>query len=135
MGIVVDTGVLIHWERRSPSTDQTLIQLDRPAFISVVTASELLVGVHRADTWTRREARSRFVEALLTQFAILPVSLVVARQHAALSTELSQNGTPIGYHDAWIAATALCFGSAIMTTNVREFAQVPGLEVVPITTT
>lgn len=135
MGVVVDTGVFVHWERRTPSTAKVLNQLEVPAFISVVTASELLVGVHRADSPTRREIRSRFVETLLTQFAILQVTLDVARQHAALSTELSQRGTPIGYHDAWIAATALSYGYAVMTMNVREFSRVPDLEVIAITTT
>ena len=61
----MDTGVFVRWERRGQSIDQRLFQLDRPAYISVVTASELLVGVHRADSPTRRETRSRFVEALL----------------------------------------------------------------------
>lgn len=135
MGVVVDTGVFVHWERRTPSTAKVLNQREVPAFISVVTASELLVGVHRADSPTRREIRSRFVETLLTQFAILQVTLDVARQHAALSTELSQRGTPIGYHDAWIAATALSYGYAVMTMNVREFSRVPDLEVIAITTT
>lgn len=135
MGVVVDTGVFVHWERRTPSTAKVLNQLEVPAFISVVTASELLVGVHRADSPTRREIRSRFVETLLKQFAILQVTLDVARQHAALSTELSQRGTPIGYHDAWIAATALSYGYAVMTMNVREFSRVPDLEVIAITTT
>lgn len=117
MGIVVDTGVFVRWERRGPNIDQRLLQLDRPAYISVVTVSELLVGVHRADSPTRRETRSRFVEALLANFPILQVTLLVARHHAALSTELAQQGTPIGYQDAWIAATALSLGYAIMTTN------------------
>jgi tRNA(fMet)-specific endonuclease VapC len=133
MGIVVDPGVFVHWEKRGQNTDQSLLQLDRPAYISVVTASELFVGVHLADSPTRRETRSRFVEALLAHFPILQVDLSVARHHAALSTELAQKGTPIGYHDAWIAATALSFGYAIMTTNEREFMRVPDLEVIPIT--
>jgi tRNA(fMet)-specific endonuclease VapC len=134
MGVVGDTGVFVHWERRGRSIDQRLMQLDRPAFISVVTASELLVGVHREDSPTRREARSQFVEALLSQFPILQVNLLAARYHAALSTELSQKGTPMGYHDTWIAAIALSLGYAVMTTNEREFTRVPNLEVIPITT-
>jgi tRNA(fMet)-specific endonuclease VapC len=134
VGIVVDTGVFVRWERRGQNIDQRLLQLDRPVYISVVTASELLVGVHRADGPTRRETRSRFVEALLTNFPILQINLLVARYHAALTTELAQRGTPIGYQDAWIAATALSLGYAIMTTNEREFARVPDLEVIPFVT-
>ena len=132
MGVVIDTGVFVHWERRRRAIDQHLVKFDRPAFFSVVTASELLVGVHRADTPTRRRGRSQFVEAILIHLPIPQVSLTIARQHAELSAELSQSGTRIGYHDSWIAATALGFGYAVMTTNDREFSRVPGLEVLSI---
>jgi len=134
MGIVVDTGVFIQWERQGKLLEKHLAQLEQPGYIAVVTASELLVGVHRANTESRRENRSRFVEAILTRFSILEIDLLVARKHATLQATLSQNGTSIGYHDLWIAATAIAFGHAIMTTNEREFARVPNLEVIPIKT-
>ncbi len=132
MGIVVDTGVFILWERRGHSVESRLSQLDRPGFISVASASELLVGVHRANTLERRNARSLFVEALLRQFPILEIELPVARIHADLSADLTQKGTTIGYHDLWIAATAMNYGYSVMTTNAREFSRIPNLEVIPI---
>lgn len=134
MGIVIDTGVFVQWERRGRFVEASMSELDRPGFISVVTASELLVGVHRADSVARRDSRSRFVEAILSRFPILWIELPVARHHAALSVELSKNGTPIGYHDLWIAATALSHGYGIMTTNAREFSRIEGLEVLAIET-
>jgi len=83
----------------------------------------------------RRNARSHFVEALLRQFPILGIDLSVARIHAALAAELTKKGTTIGYHDLWIAATALSLGYAVMTTNAREFSRIQNLEVIPIETT
>ena len=35
------------------------------AYINVLTMSELLIGVHRADTQARRLKRSAFVEAII----------------------------------------------------------------------
>ena len=99
MGIVVDTGVFIHWERQGKLLEKQLAELEQPGHIAVVTASELLVGVYRANTESRRENRSRFVEAILTRFSILEIDLLVARKHATLQATLSQNGTSIGYHD------------------------------------
>jgi predicted nucleic acid-binding protein len=93
MGVVIDTGVFVHWERRRRAIDQHLVKFDRPAFISVVTASELLVGVHRADTPTRRKARSQFVEAILSHLPIRQVSLTIARQHAELSADWASEGS------------------------------------------
>jgi predicted nucleic acid-binding protein len=46
--------------------------------------------------------------------------------------QLESDGTPIGAHDLWIAATALSHGMDIATTNDRDFKRVPGLTVVPI---
>jgi len=82
----------------------------------------------------RRNARSLFVEALLRQFPILGIELPVARIHAKLSADLMQKGTAIGYHDLWIAATAMSYGYAVMTTNAKEFARIPNLEVIIIET-
>jgi len=135
MGVVVDTGVFVLWERRGHSVERRLSEIDRPGFISVASASELLVGVHRADSLPRRDTRSRFVEAILLQFPILGIDLNVARIHAQLSSELTQNGTTIGYQDLWIAATALNYDYAVMTTNAREFFRIQNLEVIPIDTT
>lgn len=135
MGIVVDSGVFILWERRGHTVAARLAELDRPGFISVASASELLVGVHRANTPERREKRSRFVEGILKRFPILGIELHVARIHAVLAAELAQKGTTIGYQDLWIAATALNYDYAVMTTNAREFSRIQNLEVIPIDTT
>ncbi len=45
MGIVVDTGVFIQLERQGKLLENQLAELEQPGHISVVTASELLVGV------------------------------------------------------------------------------------------
>ena len=71
MGVVADTCVFVLWERRGHSVESRLSKIDRSGFISVVSASELLMGVHRADSLPRRDTRSRFVEAILLQFPIL----------------------------------------------------------------
>ena len=43
MGVLIDTGVFIHWERLGGSFDIKHLSLDGEALISVVTASELQV--------------------------------------------------------------------------------------------
>lgn len=49
MGIVVDTGVFVHWERRGQDFDQQLFQLDRPAYISAVTAYRQTASICSID--------------------------------------------------------------------------------------
>jgi predicted nucleic acid-binding protein len=98
-------------------------------YLSVVTISELLHGVHRAADRARRARRSAYVEAVLDQFPILPVDLPTARAHAELWAGLAAAGTPVGAHDLWIAATAVSRGLILATVDRREFDRVPGLVV------
>ena len=94
--------------------------------------SELLVGVHRAETEARRSVRSAFVEAILGQIPVLDYTPDVARVHARLFATLSRQGQMIGAHDLIIAATAIHHDSAILTTNDLEFRRVSELEAIEL---
>lgn len=130
MAQLVDSSVFIALERRhgDPSALAAL-EGDEPLAIASVTASELLVGAHRADTPERRTRRETFVEAILAAFPVLPFDLLVARTHARLWAHLATIGQIIGERDLMIAATALTHGYDILTTNAAEFTRVPGLVV------
>lgn len=78
--------------------------------------------------WERRGKSAE--KRLLELDRILDIELAVARIHAELAARLKQKGTPIGYHDLWIAATALRYGYAVMTTNVSEFSRIADLELI-----
>jgi tRNA(fMet)-specific endonuclease VapC len=132
MGLLIDTGVLIRVERSAEATlDFSPWASYGDAAISVVSASELLVGVHRATPDSRRIRRSASVEAMLAALPILDITLEVARTHAALVATLRQQGQMLGANDAYIAATALASGYALLTTDSDDFRRVPGLEILP----
>ena len=91
MGVLIDTNVLIEYERGRLNLEPHLVQRGQEEFfLSVVTASELLHGVHRAANPQIRMKRSAFVEALLERFPLLPVDLATARVHAQIWAELAQ---------------------------------------------
>jgi tRNA(fMet)-specific endonuclease VapC len=129
VAVLIDSSILIEAERGRLHLEPHVARHgDEEAFLSVVTASELLHGVHRAtmpDVWARRSA---FVEGILERFPLLSVDLACARAHAQLWAELRQAGALIGSHDLWLAATCVAHGLTMVTANVREFARVPGLE-------
>jgi tRNA(fMet)-specific endonuclease VapC len=130
MGILIDSSILIHFERLG--TDISAYVRGREgedAFLSVISASELLHGVHRAADRKIKATRLAFVEGVLTAIPVLPVDLAVARSHAQLWADLAQQGKMIGVHDSWLAATCLAHGLRLATSNVREFKRVPGLDV------
>lgn len=130
MAVLIDTSVLVDAERRGRSLDKAVGDQDRA--ISVITASELLHGVHRAQASAVRARRSAFVEHVISAIEPLPVTTAIARAHAEIWAELENDGNLIGAHDIWIAATALSHGMDVATANTRDFGRVPGLNVVPV---
>jgi len=130
MGLLIDSSVLISFER--DGTDfSTYIQgrEDEDVFISVITASELLHGVHRAGNARTKTRRLAFVEGVLAAIPVLGIDLVTARAHARLWSDLTKQGQMIGIHDSWLAATCLAHGIRLATGNIREFERIPGIEI------
>lgn len=139
MGVILDTNVFIAAERSKHSNElgSFLDQIpsnrkEEEALISIITVSELLVGVHRASSDSRRARRQSFVDSILDQFNAIPIDLRVAREHSRLAAMLISTGNAIGTHDSWIAATALTFGHALMTANAKEFRRVPDLNLIEV---
>ena len=129
VGLILDTDVLIRAEKQAAEIDFTRWAGRGEAYISAITSSELLVGVHRANTPARRARRSAYVEALLARLPVLAFDATVARTHAQLLGALPRNVT-IGAHDLIIGATALAHGFGLLTSNVADFGRMPGLIVV-----
>ena len=130
MGVLIDSSVLIHFERSDADIASYVRDHEaEEAFLSVISASELLHGVHRATDPKTKAKRLAFVEGALTALPILPLDLGTARSHAQLWADLAREGKMIGVHDSWLAATCLAHGLRLATSNVREFRRVPGLDV------
>jgi tRNA(fMet)-specific endonuclease VapC len=130
VAVLIDASILIEAERGRLDLEPYVAQQpEEEFFLSVITASELLHGVHRAVQPEVRARRSACVEAILERFPLLPVNIVTARAHAQVWAELAAAGQMIGAHDLWLAATCIAHGLTMVTANVREFARVPGLAV------
>jgi predicted nucleic acid-binding protein len=127
MAVLIDTSILVAAERNGLPPDRDLDPEE--ATISVITASELLHGAHRAPDERVRNRRAAFVEGLLSAVDPLPATAAVARSHARLWADLERRGAMIGSHDLWIAASAVTHGMGVATVNVAEFERVPGLVV------
>jgi len=130
LGILIDTSIFIDCERGRLDIQPHIGGREREdCFVSVITASELLHGVHRAKEAHVRSRRAAFVEAIVEAFPVLPIDLPTARIHAQLWAELASSGTMIGPHDSWLAAACIAHGHTLVTGNLRELSSVPGLRV------
>ena len=129
MGILIDSNILIDFERQGKEIRPYVVgREEEEIFLSVISASELLHGVHRAKNPNVRSKRLAFVEAVLASIPILQIDLAAARSHALLWSELQRRGQMIGVHDSWLAATCLAHGLKLATDNEKEFRRVPGLQ-------
>lgn len=129
MAFLIDTSVAVALEREDGQLRAVLERAgdDAPA-MAAITASELLHGVHRADTALRRERRLHHVESILGVVPVLPFDMDVARIHARIWADLAARGQIIGAHDLIIAATALAHGLPVATMNRKHFRRIDGLE-------
>lgn len=131
MGLMVDSNEFIKFEKSGEPIDFSAWDNSEKVFISTIVASELLMGVHRADTDERKKRRSAFVEAVISKIDVLDFTIACARVHAEIYAELAAAGKMIGAHDLIIAATCRCHNLSILTDNVDEFSRVSGLRVLP----
>ena len=92
---------------------------------SIVVAAELRYGAAK-----RGSARlTQQLDVILTAMDVVPFESPMDRVYADVRTALEQRGRPIGGNDLIIAAQALALDAVLVTDNVKEFEQVPGLKI------
>lgn len=91
---------------------------------SIVVAAELRYGAAK-----RGSARlTQQLDAILAAMDIVPFESPMDRVYADVRNALEQRGRPIGGNDLIIATQALALEAVLVTDNVKEFEQVPGLK-------
>ncbi len=131
MGLIIDTNVFIDAEQgRMHLTQIPALKKHREAFISVITISELLAGVHLAKTIDERIKRSAFVQHIIATIPALDFDQAVAKTYSELHVYFltSRKAAP-AIHDLQISATAITYGYPVLTSNSADFKKIPGLEV------
>jgi predicted nucleic acid-binding protein len=128
MGVIFDSSEIIALERNRGVVENLVAGRENEPFgISVATVAELLHGVERADTDTRKIKRQAFVEKVIEMFPVFPFDIGVARIYTRIWTSLVQRGFTVGSHDLIIAATAISLDYTVITANRRDFEKIEGL--------
>jgi predicted nucleic acid-binding protein len=109
---IADTSVFIAQE-----SGRELGDLPEQIAVSVVTAAELELGVLRASNPTSRAIRLSTLSRVQATYALLPVDPEVASCFARIASSELSKGRRLRRHDAWIAATALRHGAAVITQD------------------
>ena len=120
---LLDTSVAIDHLRGSPEAVELLgglIEAEELLLASEVVRFELLAGVRKGEI----DALEQFFSAL----SWVSVGEEVARAAGALAQRHRRSHGGIDDADYLIAATALLLEADLLTTNVRHFPMIRGLE-------
>ena len=130
MGILIDTNILIDAENDRFDLGRLRHYAGHGnTFISVITVTELLMGVHLATSAAARVRRSAFVEGMISKITVLNFNEEIARVYAELYSHQiqSRRKTEGNLHDLQIAATAITYDHLLLTNNIADFKKTPGL--------
>ena len=130
MGVIFDTSVLIALERNLGPIEKLIYKKGKEFLgIIIIAVSELLHGVHGADSDKRRLKRESYVEKVIELSPIHLFDLGAARIYARIWANLAKRGISVGAHDLIIASTCISIGFSVMTTDMRDFSRIEGLSV------
>ena len=99
------------------------------AGLAAVTLVELAHGIERAKIETHRTRRQAFLDDLIADMTIYPLTAEIARLAGRISGQEAERGITLPFEDLLIGATAVHLGFAVVTENIRHFAMIPNLEV------
>ena len=106
---------------------------DMPIFTSVISLGELSFGVEACTNPAERAVRAAYLRQVESR-PILEVSKRAAAAFGVLAAAVKQAGRSPRprYNDLWIAAQAIENGYALLTVNTSDFAGLPGLRLVTL---
>ncbi len=135
MVLVFDTNVLFELMRPTPSTAITSWVAERATsslHLTAVSEAELRFGLAIMPPGRRRDGLAQGLERMLrTGFAnrILPFDSAAASAYAEIAATRRAMGRPMPEADCQIAAIARSRDMAVVTRNVRDFADA-GIDVI-----
>lgn len=102
-------------------------RVESELFISAMTLAELQRGVARLPDSRRCSELTAWLQQLEIGFEdrVLPFNQETAGAWARMCAKVESEGRSMAAFDSIIAATALQHGLALVTRNVRNFAQAP----------
>jgi len=137
MGLILDSSIVIAAEQGGDTVEQLIERVvklggDQDAALSAVGLTELIHGIHRAQTPQMRARRESFLHELLADLTVYPYTKETAMLAGKIDGEQQSQGVVIPFGDLLIGATALSLGFSALTANLRHFQKIPGLTVVPL---
>ena len=132
--IVADTNVVSELMRVDPSPAVrawVLVQGHHELRITALTVAEILYGIERLPSGTRKEMLREAAVDVFSRFTedVLPFDAAAATIYPEIVDHRDCQGTPIGGYDAQIASICRSNDASLATRNEKDFAGI-GIELV-----
>lgn len=132
MGFVIDTCVWVDVERGllAPADVATFTR-DEPVYLSPVTIAELRFGIEAAPDAGVRQRRMAALRRIQRR-PLLLIDGTTGEIFGTLAAQIRATGRQHRYRvqDLWLASQAVQHGYRLLTRNGRDFADIPGLDLV-----
>jgi predicted nucleic acid-binding protein len=130
MGVLIDTCIWVDVERGTISpADVETFTTKEPVFISPVTIAELTFGMEMAKNADIRYKRLSAINRLKKKPLLLIDELtgdIFGKIAAYLFSKKQQHRRRI--QDIWLASQAIQYDFSFLTSNVKDFNDIPGLK-------
>ena len=122
---MLDTNIVIYTiKNKPPAVREAFKKHEDQLCISAITLMELIYG---AEASLAVDRNLRAIEGFAARLEVLPYDNDAAAHTGQLRAELKTKGRPIGPYDEMIAGHARSHGLAIVTNNIKQFKNVPGI--------
>lgn len=132
MGFLIDTCIWVDVERGFLApTDVARYTGEEPVFISPVILAELAFGVEMAKTESIRQKRMAALNRLRKKPFVI-IDEMTGEIFGRIAAVLHRDGKSHKYRvqDLWIASQAIQNGLKLLTRNEKDFADIPGVDLV-----
>jgi len=129
MRYLVDTDWVVDYLSGQKAADELFTALlPEGIAISIITFSEIYEGIYGSRNPQRAEAAFR---AFLREVAVLGINRAVAKRNGQIRRELRRQHRQIAHRafDLLIAATTLEHSLTLVTRNLDDYADIPGLDI------
>lgn len=125
--IVADTNVVSELMRVEPSPavrSWVLTQGQHELRITAITVAEILYGIERLPTGTRKDTLRESAVDVFSTFTedVLPFDATAATVYAGIVDHRDRQGTPISGYDAQFAAICRAKDASLATRNEKDLA-------------
>ena len=122
---LLDTNICIALLNENRKVVARFNRVFSQCYISTIVLSELYKGVYGSRQLEKNlDSLQQFIELI----SIEPFDLNAAVEFGKIQSELKQIGKPTGEIDALIAAVARSRDDVIVTNNIKDFENIPNLE-------